>query len=86
MFNVYIIESESTSKWYYGSTERNPAEGLIEHNGNHRHFTANKGPWKLIFIRNFETKNDALNFEKKLKSLRNKKFIRAEFLQYFLNE
>ena len=85
MFYVYIIESEVTSRWYYGFTERNPEERLIEHNGNHHHFTANKGPWKLIFVRNFENKGDALKFEKKLKSLRNKKFIKAEFSQYFLD-
>ena len=86
MFYVYIIESATTSKWYYGSTKRTPAERLLEHNGNHHHFTANKGPWKLIFVRNFDTKMDAFKFEKKLKSLRNKNFIRAEFSQFFLNE
>jgi predicted GIY-YIG superfamily endonuclease len=63
-----------------------PVERLIEHNGNHHHFTAHKGPWKLIFVRNFEHKADALKFEKKLKSLRNKKFIQAEFSEYFLKE
>jgi hypothetical protein len=41
MFYVYIIESATTSKWYYGSTKRTPAERLLEHNGNHHHFTAN---------------------------------------------
>jgi hypothetical protein len=51
--------------------ERNPVERLIEHNGNHHHFTAHQGTWKLIFFRNFEHKIDALKFEKKLKSPRN---------------
>jgi len=37
MFYVYIIESERISKWDYGSTERNPAEQPLEHNGNHHH-------------------------------------------------
>jgi putative endonuclease len=86
MFYVYIIESGATLFWYYGFMERNSVERLIEHNGNHHHFTANKGPWKLIFVRNFENKADALKFEKKLKSLRDKKFIQAEFSEYFLKE
>ena len=86
MFYVYILESLTTSKWYYGFTARTPEQRLIEHNGNHLHFTANKGPWKLIFIRAFETMSEALGFEKRLKSLRNKKFIQAEFSQYFLKE
>jgi putative endonuclease len=86
MFFVYIIESIATARWYYGFTERNPVERLIEHNGNHHHFTANKGPWKLIFVRTHENKSQALTFEKKLKSLRNKKFIREEFAEFFLRE
>jgi putative endonuclease len=86
MFYVYIIESIKTSTWYYGFTERSPTQRLYEHNGNHHHFTANKGPWKLIFIRNFENKKGALSFERKLKSIRNKVFIKKEFEKYFLNE
>ena len=85
MFYVYIIESVTMSKWYYGFTERSPDQRLIEHNGNHQHFTTNKGPWKLIFVRAFENKKDALSFEKKLKSFRNKQFIASEFSEYFLN-
>ena len=86
MFYVYIIESLATLTWYYSFTERNPEERLIEHNGNHHHFTANKGPWKLIFVRSFEMKTHALLFERKLKSLHNKDFIRAEFSQHFLKQ
>ena len=83
MYYVYIIESESNSKWYYGFTER-PEERVKEHNGKHHHFTADKGPWKLIFLRKFVYKHDALSFEKKLKSLRNKDFILREYAEYFL--
>ena len=84
MFCVYIIESLSTSKWYYGYSQR-PHERLKEHNGNHHHYTANKGPWKLIFLKSFENRLEAVAFEKKLKALRNKEFISKEFAQYFLN-
>ena len=83
MFYVYIIESATSLKWYYGYTER-PGERIKEHNSNHHHYTANKGPWVLIFLREFNTKKEALVFEKKLKSLRNKRFILEEFAQYFL--
>jgi len=84
MFYVYIIASLTTPAWYYGFTERNPEERLKEHNGNHHHYTANKGPWELIFMRRFENKKDALSFEKKLKSFRNKEFIAREYAQYFI--
>jgi putative endonuclease len=83
MFYVYIIESKTSAKWYYGFTER-PEERIKEHNGDHHHYTANKGPWKLIFLREFENRYEALQFEKRLKKLRNKKFIFREFAAYFL--
>jgi putative endonuclease len=85
MFYVYIIESQKTFFWYYGFTERKPEERLAEHNGNHHHYTANKGPWVLIFLRTFKIRKDALAFEKKLKSLRNKSFIKREYSLYFIN-
>jgi len=84
MFYVYIIESVANLKWYYGFTQRHPIERLYEHNGNHHHFTANKGPWALIFIRAFETKKDAISFEKNLKSIRNKQFITRQYSEYFI--
>jgi putative endonuclease len=83
MFYVYIIESETTLNWYYGFTER-PVERLKEHNSNNHHYTANKGPWELVFLRIFESKAEAIAFEKKLKLLRNKDFIKREYGEYFL--
>ena len=56
MFSVYIIESEVILVWYYGFTERNLVERLVEHNINH-HFTDNMGPWKLIEIPSNVSKN-----------------------------
>ena len=84
MFYVYIIESEINSSWYYGFTERKPSDRVFEHNGNHHHYTANKSPWVLIFLREFNTKKEALVFEKKLKSLRNKEFIKKEYGLFFI--
>jgi putative endonuclease len=85
MFYVYIIQSETNSSRYYGFTERKPKNRVIEHNGNPHHYTANKGPWVLIFLREFDSKREALLFEKKLKSLRNKEFIQREYALYFIS-
>ena len=82
MYFVYIIESKTAEKWYYGYSER-PDERLKEHNGNHDHFTAGKGPWILIFLREFNEQREALAFERKLKKLRNKEFIKREFAMFF---
>jgi hypothetical protein len=43
-----------------------------------------KGPWKLIFIRSFTDKKEALAFERQLKKWRNKNYIRRQFKEYFL--
>jgi putative endonuclease len=83
MFHVYIIESESSGKWYYGYTQR-IHERISDHNTNHSHHTGGKGPWKLIFQRSFEDQSEALQFEKKLKSLRNKAYLQREYAEYFL--
>jgi putative endonuclease len=83
MHYVYIIASDSTDKWYYGYTER-IEERIIEHNYNHTHFTGGKGRWRLIFKRGFENKTEALQFEKELKKLRNKNYIKKQYAQYFV--
>ncbi len=83
MFYIYIIESGTTGKWYYGYTER-LEERVKEHNYNNGHFTDNKGPWRLIFKREFTNKTDALSFEKLLKKSRNKSHILRAYSEYFL--
>ena len=79
---VYILESESTGKWYYGSTS-DVCKRVSDHNKNRSTYAKNKGPWTLIFVRKFDSKSDALKFELYLKKTRNKSFIKKEFGDYF---
>ncbi len=80
---VYIIESGSNGKWYYGYSE-DPDQRYIDHQTNRSRYTRFKGPWKLIFIREFLIKSEALQFEKYLKKIRNKDFIRKAFVEFFI--
>lgn len=82
MFSVYIIESEN-GQWYYGSSE-NLEQRISDHNSNRANFTRFKGPWVLIFRKDFQDRTEGLKFEKELKRLKNKKYIRTAFEQYFL--
>ena len=66
MYFTYIIESQSTARWYDGHTE-NIDRRIHEHNTNHTKSTRNIDPWKIIFIRPFPSRQDAANFEMKLK-------------------
>ena len=84
MFSVYILESEK-GLWYYGASE-NLEQRIKDHNSNRANFTRFKGPWVLIFSRDFQNKAECLKFEKELKRLKNKKYIRTAFDQYFLNQ
>jgi putative endonuclease len=66
MFYTYIIQSETTSKYYVGSTQ-NVTERLRRHNANHSKSTKNKGPWVLIKTFHCETRSEAMQLEKKIK-------------------
>jgi putative endonuclease len=80
---AYIIESESSGKWYYGFTE-DLDQRIKDHQSNRSKYTRFKGPWKLIFKREFLDKTEALRFEKHLKTIRNKEFIKEKFKDYFI--
>lgn len=71
MFTVYIIESESTGRWYYGHTE-DMAERLVRHNGDRSRATKGRGPWKVVATKEFPTKGTAMVFENTLKSCKRK--------------
>gem|GEM_PF-850262 len=80
---VYIIESITTSKWYYGYSME--LERRLEgHNNGINTSTRGRGPWKFVFVREFSTKEEALSFEQYLKKTRNKTFITQKYVQYFL--
>jgi putative endonuclease len=68
MFYVYIIYSKNFNVYYKGFSE-NVAQRLIYHNENRSKYTANKGPWELVYLKSFETKKEALIEELRLKKL-----------------
>ena len=64
--SVYIIQSELDHTFYKGySTD--VEKRLLEHNEGLSSYTSRKTPWKLVFIKNFETKREALIFELRIK-------------------
>ncbi|MBP9583175.1 MAG: GIY-YIG nuclease family protein, partial [Ignavibacteriaceae bacterium] len=58
---------------------------FAEHNSGQNKSTKNKGPWKLIFLKQFDNNLEANRFELNLKKLRNKNFIENEYAEFFLN-
>ena len=84
MYYVYIIESLSTGKWYYGFTTDQTSR-LDAHNKGLNKSTARGRPWRYIFSRQFDNESDARAFEIYLKKTRNKIYIRLQFSEFFLN-
>ncbi|GAA0891229.1 hypothetical protein GCM10009122_09080 [Fulvivirga kasyanovii] len=84
MYYVYIIESQIDKSWYYGYSQ-NVEKRLGYHNNGESRYTKRKTPWQLIFCRSFESKTEALKFEKYLKDSRNKEYIKRAFSEYFIN-
>ena len=74
MFYTYIIQSETSGIIYIGQTN-NLADRIYRHNHNRNKYTKNKGPWKLIYFREFNSRKDAVALEGKLKQFKNKKFL-----------
>lgn len=80
---VYIIESASTKRWYYGSTS-NPIQRVHYHNKGWNRSTNGRGPWKLIFLKEFETAFEARAFELLLKQHKSKVYVLKKHKQHFL--
>ena len=71
MFYIYIIYSKDFDVYYKGFSE-NVVQRLIYHNENRSKYTSNKGIWKLVYSKSFETKKEALVEELRLKKLNRK--------------
>ena len=75
-FTVYILFSESSGKHYTGySSDLNTR--LLSHNEFGHGWTAKYRPWKLIFSKEFDSKIEAMEFEKWLKSGVGRDFIKT---------
>ena len=74
MYSTYILISESTGKLYIGQTNNLNAR-ISRHNSNKNFTTKNKGPWRLLFSKDFNTRSEAMMYEKKLKSIKRKEYL-----------
>lgn len=66
-FQVYILKSESTGRYYTGISS-DPDNRLEMHNKGLNTSTKNKGPWVRIWLSESMSKAEALILERKIKS------------------
>ena len=79
MYFSYVLENDS-GNIYIGQTNNIPAR-LIRHNNNQVKSTKYKGPWKIIHSKNFATRQESIQYETYLKSLKNPKYIKAVIIE-----
>ena len=76
MNSIYILQSETSGRFYIGSTNQLERR-LAEHSRGHSLATRNRGPWKLVYQENFETLADARRRELEIKRGKSAKLIQA---------
>ena len=74
MFYLYILYSQTRTKYYVGVTG-NLAERLLKHNTNHKGFTGHARNWKIVYQEVYENKTAAYLREKEIKKWKSKKLI-----------
>ena len=66
-FYTYILQSKCTGSLYIGQTN-NVEDRLKRHNNNESKATKRKGPWELLYYKEFETRAEAVQLERMLKN------------------
>jgi putative endonuclease len=64
---VYILQSQKDKKYYIGETSNVNAR-LIFHNAGKQRSTKNRTPFIIVLVEEFETRQQALQREKQIKS------------------
>jgi len=78
MYFTYILQSESTGRYYVGSTD-NLDRRVAQHNDpdykGSKTTKRFKGPWKLVYTESSQTRAEAMSREREIKSWKSRKAI-----------
>ena len=72
---MILIYSAKKDRFYIGASE-NPRERLKKHNAQNKGFTQQATDWKIVYQKEFQSKNEALTHEKLIKNWKSKAMIR----------
>ena len=73
-YTVYILQSETTGRFYVGSTN-DLRRRLHDHNAALGGWTRAKGPWKLVYCEEYRTRAEAVAREKQLKAMKSRAYL-----------
>jgi putative endonuclease len=71
---LYILQSKKNGIYYKGSSS-NPEERLKHHNTIEKGFTSRYRPWKIVYKKEYPTKAEAMQAERKVKGWKSRKMI-----------
>jgi putative endonuclease len=74
MFHIYILQSQTTQRFYIGCAE-DPQARLADHNRGQTQSTRNRGPWTIVHIEEYATLSEARRRERQLKSWKSHRSI-----------
>ncbi|MBO6794479.1 MAG: GIY-YIG nuclease family protein [Balneolaceae bacterium] len=75
MYWGYIIYSNSKDRFYTGASGVGVEIRVDRHNSGWTRSTKSGIPWELKYVRTFESKTDALKWERMVKSKKSRVFI-----------
>jgi putative endonuclease len=73
---VYILQSESTTRYYIGSTG-NLEDRLHRHNANRSAATRGRGPWRLMYAEELPRRQAAVDRERQIKGHKSRAYVDA---------
>jgi putative endonuclease len=77
MFKVYVLYSQVYDKIYIGFTSDLKARFLFHNELGKKGWTIKFRPWTIFYCEEFDTKAEAIQREKELKSAKGRNFIRT---------
>ena len=73
-YYLYILKSKITDKYYTGISQ-DPHRRLEFHNTKEKGFTSRYRPWEIVLVKEYDSKAEAMETEKKIKSWKSKLMI-----------
>jgi putative endonuclease len=77
-FAVYILRSGTSGRFYIGHTDK-LSRRIDQHNNPDYHGTKhtkrNTGPWKCVYVEEFNTRYEAMRREKEIKAKKSRRYI-----------
>ena len=73
-FFVYILQSQSTGRYYIGQT-KNLIERVAYHNAGYSLALRNRGPWTLVYSEESSSRSEAVRRESQIKKQKDRRFI-----------